>query len=48
MKPINTELLRLFEVGNSDKADLGDNDECASGLYIKERWYVKIPKEIKM
>lgn len=32
MKPINTELLRLFEVGNSDEADLGDNDECANGV----------------
>lgn len=32
IKPIDTELLRLFEVGNSDEADLGDNDECASGV----------------
>jgi len=32
MKPIDTELIRLFEIGNSDEADLGDNDECASGV----------------
>ena len=32
MKPININLLRQFEIGNSDEADLGDNDECASGV----------------
>jgi len=31
MKPIDTDLLRLFEVSNSDETDLGTNDDCSSG-----------------
>lgn len=30
MKPIDTDLLRLFEVSNSDEADLRTNDDCSS------------------
>lgn len=30
MKPIDTDLLRLFEVSNSGEADLGTNDDCSS------------------
>ena len=34
MKPIDTDLLRLFEADNSYEADLGTNDDYSSGACL--------------